>query len=539
MPTNRVPSFVPSLIELIEASRRSILVAPFNLGGASGSGGGTGSPPGGTVGQLIQRSVAYDTSELATLSGSSSLVDNLNHLRARAATARALFNRSGVTLIAGTVVVIHTGADNSFETTTTASDVDVLGVLQQNTASGSSGIVIFNGYSPAVRVSGTVNRGDYLYHAASAGLAQAASSGSLIGCFGRALTSSSGSLIAAVIWHPGQSSGTGGGGGSGDVSTDLIWDAKADLAVGTGANTAQRLASGSTGQVLTVNPATTTGLEWATPSAGGTLSGGGAATNVALWSGATTLDDDPLFNYDPANTRVVLGRSSAMAGFSARLQIYRDGQQTGVTVISSGSTPFMGFAYMGGSFASPVAVNSGEILFDISGNAWAATTDNFVSPPPMRLVGYAAEAWDSAVGYGNYWEFVTTPVGSTTRVGAVRMHAFGIGLRESTPPSTPPTNWGSLYAKTDGILYWKNDAGAEYDLTASGSGGAASLLSNTAWNAKGDLLAGTADDTATILASGSNGQVLTVDTTQTTGLIWATPSASGGGMDILQMQVFT
>jgi hypothetical protein len=46
-------------------------------------------------------------------------------------------------------------------------------------------------------------------------------------------------------------------------------------------------------------------------------------------------------------------------------------------------------------------------------------------------------------------------------------------------------------------------------------------------DAKGDLLAGTADNTISRLAVGTNGQVLTADSTAATGLKWA--AASGGG----------
>jgi hypothetical protein len=44
-------------------------------------------------------------------------------------------------------------------------------------------------------------------------------------------------------------------------------------------------------------------------------------------------------------------------------------------------------------------------------------------------------------------------------------------------------------------------------------------------DAKGDLLAGTADNTIGRLAIGTNGQVLTADSDETTGMKWATPSA--------------
>lgn len=56
--------------------------------------------------------------------------------------------------------------------------------------------------------------------------------------------------------------------GSGSVATDAIWDAKGDLAVGTGADTAARLAVGSNGQVLTADSSQSTGAKWATPTTG-------------------------------------------------------------------------------------------------------------------------------------------------------------------------------------------------------------------------------------------------------------------------------
>lgn len=57
----------------------------------------------------------------------------------------------------------------------------------------------------------------------------------------------------------------GVGGGSGSVATDAIWDANGDLAVGSGANTAARLAIGDAGQVLTVAGGTAV---WDDPAAG-------------------------------------------------------------------------------------------------------------------------------------------------------------------------------------------------------------------------------------------------------------------------------
>jgi len=47
-------------------------------------------------------------------------------------------------------------------------------------------------------------------------------------------------------------------------------------------------------------------------------------------------------------------------------------------------------------------------------------------------------------------------------------------------------------------------------------------ISKTIVNAKGDILAATADDTVARLAIGTNGQVLAADSTETTGLTWTT-----------------
>lgn len=50
-----------------------------------------------------------------------------------------------------------------------------------------------------------------------------------------------------------------------------------------------------------------------------------------------------------------------------------------------------------------------------------------------------------------------------------------IQTKESSAPSTPSSGYGYLYEKTDGYIYFKNDAGTEYNLTT-GGGGAISAI---------------------------------------------------------------
>jgi hypothetical protein len=55
-------------------------------------------------------------------------------------------------------------------------------------------------------------------------------------------------------------------------------------------------------------------------------------------------------------------------------------------------------------------------------------------------------------------------------------------------------------------------------------------------DAKGDLLAGTADNTIGRVAVGTNGHVLTADSTESTGMKWATPAASVSGLNLVKQQ---
>ena len=59
--------------------------------------------------------------------------------------------------------------------------------------------------------------------------------------------------------------------GGGAVATDAIWDAKGDLAGGTGANTAAKLTVGANDTILMAESGETTGLKWAAAAAAGAI----------------------------------------------------------------------------------------------------------------------------------------------------------------------------------------------------------------------------------------------------------------------------
>jgi len=61
--------------------------------------------------------------------------------------------------------------------------------------------------------------------------------------------------------------------------------------------------------------------------------------------------------------------------------------------------------------------------------------------------------------------------------------ASAVLSEQSTSPATPASGYGIVYAKTDGKLYFKNDAGTETDLTATGGGGTNPVINEYTANA--------------------------------------------------------
>lgn len=162
-------------------------------------------------------------------------------------------------------------------------------------------------------------------------------------------------------------------GGSGSVATDAIWDAAGDIVIGTGANTAARLAIGTAGQLLRVN-AGATALEYYTPSGvsgisdGDTLSTGLTFPNTGLHILDTNASHDLII---APGSNLTADRTFTITTGDANRTLTLSGDATISGTNTGDQTSVTGNAGTATKLASAVTI--GGTSFDGSANIVPAT----------------------------------------------------------------------------------------------------------------------------------------------------------------------
>lgn len=106
-------------------------------------------------------------------------------------------------------------------------------------------------------------------------------------------------------------------------------------------------------------------------------------------------------------------------------------------------------------------------------------------------------------------------------------------IEEASEPTAPASGHQRLYIDSaTHTLHRVDENGDEVDLEAASSGIPASLF-----DAKGDLIAASAADTAARLAVGTDGQLLSADSGETTGLKWINAPSGGEFTEISTLKL--
>jgi len=115
--------------------------------------------------------------------------------------------------------------------------------------------------------------------------------------------------------------------------------------------------------------------------------------------------------------------------------------------------------------------------------------------------------WD-----GDSWNIVAG--NSIAQTLSSKTFSDHITFAEISAPSTPSSGYGAIYVKSDNKLYFKNDGGTEYDVTAGAEGGEANedSFKTIVVSGQDNVVADTTTDTLTLVA----GSGMTITTTADT-----------------------
>jgi hypothetical protein len=283
-----------------------------------------------------------------------------------------------------------------------------------------------------------------------------------------------------------------------------IADAQGDLLVASGADTFARLALGTNGYVLTSNGTTAV---WAAAS-------GGVTDHGAL----TGLADNDHTQYILHSIADAAGDMLVASGADtfARLAKGTDGQ---ILTMVAGAVAWA--AQAGGGDVLGPASSTNHNLPQFNGTNNKTIEDSGIAASDVNLKATLTTKGDL---------YVATAAGTITRLG------IGSDNQVLTADAAQSAGmkWASIAgtgdvvgpgSSTDHNLPQFNGTSGK---TIEDSGVAiANVLLKTLADAKGDILAATADNTITRLGVGSDGQVLTAASGQATGLQWSTPSTTG------------
>jgi hypothetical protein len=200
----------------------------------------------------------------------------------------------------------------------------------------------------------------------------------------------------------------------------------------------------------------------------------------------------------PANWSGSTGKCGTSPTASATFAVNKNGAAVGTVVISTGGA--FTFATSGGA---TVAFNTGDVM-----------TVTAPGPADGTLANVAMSFTGSPSGYVQLGQ----DLGNTTAAPKV------IGIQGVPVSATSPTNGQVLTYNSGSGLYLPTTPSAGF---------------TNPMTTKGDVIAGGASGAATRLPVGTDGQILSADSTQTLGLKWTAGGGGGSGGAMVLLGVYT
>ena len=194
--------------------------------------------------------------------------------------------------------------------------------------------------------------------------------------------------------------------GAGDTAIQpTIFDAKADILTATAADTPARLAVGTNGQVLTADSAETTGLKWATASAGSMT-----LLSTTSLSGASTTISDIDQTYKSLYLTIT-GVTNATASGYFRLR-----PNDSASISSYQGTDTTTAVYLFNNSIIYLNLGIGFSVLDNANNAWTITIDNYASTTSYKNFDVKA----------GYFAVIASPGNANTggfQIGAIQTNS--------------------------------------------------------------------------------------------------------------------
>ena len=200
-------------------------------------------------------------------------------------------------------------------------------------------------------------------------------------------------------------------------------------------------------QVGTSNPVAirNTGI---TPSTAFSISGG--ANQINITSSQTALSNS--IKLDATGNAAGVGGVMGESNFSTTSGTKTDWSYKGGFAPTSGTGEFNNIGIFG--------------TFNQTGGANGKTRGLYISPTLTSVADYRAV--EIAANSTNAWGIYQSGSSTLNLFSGETQFDKQLKTAEIAAPGTPASGFGYTYAKTDGKLYFKNDAGTEYDLTATG-----------------------------------------------------------------------